>query len=95
MGVILPMLPKNGGWGTVMLRPGGLTTLPWSHHQGAAVAHPPCPVPLSATAVLDTLAIDLYLSRRHALAHTPGRITAALRRLLFDGLRGRPANAAP
>ncbi len=41
------------------------------------------------------VAIDLYLYQRHALGHTPERITAALRRLLFDGLRGRPADAAP
>ena len=54
----------------------------------------PLDVEATVDAVLALLAIDVYLYQRHALDHTPERITAALRRLLFEGLRGRPANAA-
>lgn len=51
---------------------------------------PPLDVEAVADGVLAPLAIDLYLFQRRDRGFTPERITAALRRLLFDGLRGRP-----
>lgn len=49
------------------------------------------PIDVEATvdAVLAPLAIDLYLYQRGTLGYSPERIVAALRRLLFDGLRAR------
>lgn len=44
-------------------------------------------VDATVDAVLAPLAIDLYLYQRHTLGHPPERITAAVRRLLFAGLR--------
>ena len=55
------------------------------------------PLDIEATvdAVLGLVGIDLYLYQRHVMGHTPERITAALRRLLFDGLRGCPVGDGP
>ena len=54
--------------------------------------------PLDVEATVDValapLAIDLYLYQRDELGITPPRISAALRRLLFDGLRLRPGPTA-
>lgn len=49
----------------------------------------PLDVEATADVVLAPLAIDLYLHQRHELHYPPERITAALRRLIFDGLHAR------
>lgn len=58
----------------------------------AAAQGETAPLDVEATAafVLAPLAIDLYLYQRDELGYTPERIVAALRRLIFDGLRLRP-----
>ena len=54
--------------------------------EGEAVAS--LDVECAADAVLAPLNINLYLYQRHELGMESGRITAALRGLLLDGLRG-------
>ncbi len=46
-----------------------------------------------ADAVLAPLTIDLYLHQRHTLGYPREQILAALRRMLFEGLRARPDTA--
>lgn len=49
---------------------------------------PPLDVEYAADAILAPLNIDLYLFQRHELGMNPERITTALSKLVFDGLRG-------
>lgn len=47
----------------------------------------------AADVVLAPLAIDLYLHLRHGRGYAPERILAAVRRVVFDGLRGQPRSS--
>lgn len=49
---------------------------------------PALDIQYATDAVLAPLNIDLYLFQRRELEMDPGRITASMRRLLLDGLRG-------
>ena len=53
----------------------------------------PLDIAPAADIVLAPLAIDLYHHQRNERGYPAGRILAAMRRVIFDGLRGEPAPA--
>lgn len=55
---------------------------------------PPLDIAPAADIVLAPLAVDVYLAQRHGRGYPADRILAAMRRVIFDGLRGSPAPVA-